>query len=713
MTFRPFACLALALCVGCIEDANEPGGDPTADAATPDAQQPDQGQIDASGEPEPQPEPEAMPEPMPEPQPEPPPSCGNEDALAPNQTADEATPVEPGFQRDDLFLCPESADWFVVELSAGLGFSAQLLADPPEVDLDLAILDAAGELLIESADDGGSERIEFVAETGGTYFVRVTGYRDEAAFYALALDTGCTVDAQCPDGQLCDRYENQCEVVRESVCGDDAFEENDRDTQAADLPDAGVEATICGVDRDWYAIDAADGDIYDILVTFPEGEDLDVFVIEADSGAQVATARGDARTNPERVQLSNVPGGRYLVGVRLFIPPNERDREVEYGIQIVGRSGGCNIDRDCGSPLYPVCDMGICRAVDGEGQVAPGGRCGQDSDCGPGAEFCYTGGEGGHDNFCTVQCGGPGECGALGDDAYCLPVQRNFAVCVPPCVSNDDCSGFRECVEGVCEIRGECASDRNCDEGERCMITGFGRYCRETPPPAHCGLDAANDPNDSLATATVIEANGVAVEGLNICDEDSDWYQVTVPPEAAAFTLNLGAEFPRGIDIDVYVFDGEGRPLGEATSPDQTAEFVEIRYIAPGTYYMEVDQFSSPALGDTVYSVTAELVDNDDRCTIEGGECNRTDPLRIACDEDTGACSNLDGAGMVGLGGLCDSQDDCSEDAQFCWTFEGGAQGWNICSHQCERDDDCADVEGTVCILFQRGQFGACLPPRN
>lgn len=711
MTYRPLACLALALCAGCIEDAAEPGDDPAADASRADADGADGATVDAGPADDAMAAPDAMIEA--DAAPPPPPACGNEDALAPNQTADDATPVEPGFQRDDLFLCPESSDWFVVELEAGLGFSARLAADPPEVDLDLAILDAAGAVLVESANDGGNERVEWIAEAAGTYFVRVSGYRDEAAFYALALDTGCARDAQCPDGQLCDHYDGQCEVVRESVCGDDAFEENDRDDAPAALPEGGrVAGNICGVDRDWFAIDAAAGDIYDILISFPEGEDLDLFVLDAATGQQVASARGDARSNPERLTLSNVPAGRYLVGVRLFIAPDERDREVEYALQVVGRSGGCAIDRDCGNSLYPVCDMGVCRAVDGGGQVALGGRCGEDSDCGPSAEFCYTGGEGGHDNFCTVQCAGPGDCGALGEGAYCLPVQRDFAICMPPCGSNDDCSGFRECVEGVCELRGECASDRGCDAGERCLVTQFGRYCREAPPAAHCGLDGERDPNDSQATATVIPANGT-IEGLNICDADSDWYQVVVPDEAAAFTLTLGAEFPRGIDLDVYVYDSEGRPLGESTSADQTAEFVEIRYVVPGTYFLEVDQFASPVLDDTVYSVTTELIDNEDRCTIEGGECNRTDPLRISCDEATGACSNLDGAGMVAPGGLCDSQDDCSEDSQFCWTFEGGAQGWNICSHQCNQDGDCADVEGTVCVLFQRGQFGACLPPRE
>lgn len=705
---RLLAGLALALCWGCIEDAQPANSEPAGDMQIPDAwvdAAPDLSvAVDAAPMDDAAPVPDAAPPPM---------ACGNEDDLAPNQTPETATAVEPGFQRDDLFLCPESADWFAIELDAGLGFAVQLQADPPEVDLDLALLDADGALIVESANDGGNERLEWAAEAAGTYYVRVTGYQDEAAFYALALDTGCALDAQCPADQLCDRYEGQCEAVRESVCGDDAFEENDRDDQAAALPEDGrVEAQICGVDRDWYVIDAAAGDIYDVLVSFPERQDIDVFIIEEATGAEVATARGDQRSNPERVQLSNVPEGRYLVGVRLFVPADERDREIAYSLQVVGRSGGCALDRDCGPPLYPVCDMGICRAVDGAGQVALGGRCGESSDCGPDAEFCYTGGAGGHDNVCTIQCGGPGECAALGEGAYCQPIQRNLAICVPPCASDDDCSGFRACREGVCEIRGECRTDRDCGAGDRCLVTRFGRFCRVAPPPPHCGQDAANDPNDTLEQATVLAPDGVTIEGLNICGVDTDWYQVTVPPEAAAYTLTLGAEFPAGVDIDVYIFDAEGREMGEASSPDQAAEFVELRYIAPGTYFMQVDQFSSPSLDDTVYTVTAELIDNGDRCTVEGGECDRTEPLRIACDEATGACSNLAGAGMIAPGERCDSQDDCSDVSEFCWTFEGGAQGLNICTHQCNQDGDCADVPGTDCQFFQQGRFGACLPPR-
>lgn len=694
------------LLTACIEDAGEATPEDGEDAATADA-----AAIDAApdrGPPRPdaalQPDmavlpPDAMVVP----------GCGNEDEVAPNQTPEDAHPIEPGFERDDLFLCPDTADWFRLELPGGQGLGVRLLADPPDVDLDLAILNDGGVILAESANDNGQEAIDLVVPTAGTYFVRVTGYRGEAAFYALQVLTGCTLDAQCPGDQVCNRYEGQCETRGESVCGADAFEDNDRDAEAAALPEGWVaDGVLCGADRDWFAVEVENGGTLDLLVAFDAEEDIDVFVIEADTGAIVATATGGPESNPERLRLTSLPGGRYLIGLVLFIGEG-RDHEAEYRLEVIGRSGGCTVDRDCANALYPVCDEGICRAV--EGNVGLGGRCGRDADCAAGAELCYTGGNGGHDNFCTVTCDGDGACAALGEGAACIPVSRRTAVCFPPCAGDDDCSAFRTCVQGACELRGECESDRDCGEGELCQLTQFGRYCG-LPPTIDCGGDGALDPNDVRGDAKPLATDGNPLEGLTICDVDTDWLRVTVPPEAAAFTLSVGVAFQAGVDIDVYLFDAAGRLVGEATSPDQTEEYVELRYAAPGDYFLQVDQFSSDALADTAYTARAELIDNQDRCTVMGGECSRTEPLRAVCDEMTGACLDLPGNGQVELGGLCDSQDDCGAGAEVCWTFEGGAQGFNICTHTCSGDGDCGDVPGTECVPFQQGQFAVCLPPR-
>ena len=83
----------------------------------------------------------------------------------------------------------------------------------------------------------------------------------------------------------------------------------------------------------------------------------------------------------------------------------------------------------------------------------------------------------------------------------------------------------------------------------------------------------------------------------------------------------------------------------------------------------------------------------------------------MVCDVDSGGCVSLEGEGQVPLGGRCDSSDDCSDQADFCWNFEGG-EAFNICTIPCRGDGDCAAIEGTVCTVFQR-RFGVCLPPRE
>lgn len=706
--------VALATLAGCIEESDDPatdnggedGGGVAADASTPGPDAADGTGRDVG--------PDEADASMPPPGPDVKPPCGNEDDLAPNQSRDDATTAEAGFLRDDLFLCPETEDWFRLDLAAGQALQVQMLVDPPETNLDVAITDAAGMPLAVGDAANGEESVDFRAPEDGTYYVRVYGAEDEAAFYALAFQSNCTMDADCGETGICDRLRGGCLPHEPAACGQDMFEPNDRDDAATGIaPPSQTEASLCGADRDWFAFAAEDGDSFDVLLGFEPGEDLDMFVVDAATGVTVAAATGDARFNPERLDLSFLPAGRYLVGVTLFVPEGEPDRSVDYRLQIAARSGQCAIDRDCQNDGLPICDDGICRAVEGDGTAGPGERCGSDRNCGGEAPACYTGGAGGHDNFCTGQCGDDGDCAAYGRGASCEPVRRNLAICIPGCGGDDDCSTFRTCVEGVCELRGECRVDGDCDDGDVCLSTDFGNFCSLPPPPPQCGGDMGFEPNERSGVATVVEldADGSAsVEGLHICDGDDDWFRITVPEDKAAWLLTVAVEFREGVDIDLYLLDSAGNLVGASTSPDQTTEAIEARYIAPGDYLARVDQFASDALEDTEYSFSVSLVDNEDACTPEGNECGGTDPIRASCNADSGACEALNGDGAVELGGLCDSDDDCVGNADVCWIFEGGAQGWNICTVGCQSEDDCDAVPGTTCTPFQ--QFAVCLPPR-
>ncbi len=709
-------CCALAALPGCIEDSSSPADESAqadATAAPPaDGGGGNGGAMADAARPLP---PDVGPDAAPPPGPDVTPPCGNEDDLAPNQNIGDASPVDTAFLRQDLFLCPASDDWLILPLQAGQSVTVQLLADPPEANLDVAITDADGNALATGEAPTGQETFDFQAPSAGTYYVHVYATGDDAAFYALSIQSACSMDAACGEGQVCDRFQSACAPFEgPAACGDDMFEPNDRDADASGIAaPTGVDATICGADRDWYAFAAGDGDSFDLLLSFPEGEDLDVFIVEAGTGRTVASATADARFNPERLGLSFLPAGRYLIGVFLYAPDGGARASVDYHLELAGRSGQCEINRDCLNDGLPICADGICHPVEEDRTVPPGGACGSDRNCSAAAEFCFTGGPGGHDNFCTDTCGDDADCDALGNGSTCQPIDRRTAICVPACRGDDDCSTFRTCEGGTCELRGECRVDNDCGDGEVCRNTDFGAYCSLPPPPPQCGVDMGFEPNEGAGTATPMmqdEAGAAHFEGLHICDGDDDWFALTVAADKAAWLLTVSVGFRAGVDIDVYLYDAAGNLVGAATSPDQTEEVIEARFIAPGEYMLRVDQFSSDALTDTEYGVNVEMVDNDDGCTADGNECGATDPLRASCDAETGACQALDGAGEVPLGGRCDSDDDCTGEAEACWVFEGGAQGWNICTISCRAEEDCAAIEGTVCTDFQ--QFAVCLPPR-
>lgn len=674
---------------GCVDDQETPVQPvdmaPTVDSARPDVQ----------------PTPDAAPPPDAAPAP----SCGNEDDLWPNQQAAAASPIEVGFTRADLFICPETDDFFRLPLVAGRAVTVTLVADPPRTDLDLALLDLDGALIAESTGEAGEEQVDHVAEADGEVLVRVSGYLDQAAFYGLTVSGTCRLDAQCGPDRICDRYAGRCAPLA-SDCGADDYEPNDRDDAPNALPlPLSVDGVICEQDRDWFALPAEEGAAFEALAAAPPGTDLDLFVIDA-AGEVVASATNDSDTNPERLIVSGLPAGDYRLGVVLFVPDDVAGVEATYRLEVVGRSdAGCAIDRDCLGDGLPRCADGLCRPA--EPGAALGGRCGSDADCGDDAALCYTGGAGGHDNICTRTCQGDFDCGDLGGGAFCAAISQTTAICFGGCASDDDCGVFYACLGGSCEVRGPCRADADCAAGERCTAARTGdRYCALPLPPSTCGLDPDHDPNDRPVEATPL-APGGRVEAA-ICNGDDDWYAIEVPEDGGGSTLAVSAAFRAGVDIDVYVFDARGNPVGSATSPDMTTEAVRVPHVAPGLYRVRVDQFDSDRLADTAYTVEVAL-EPGEACTVDGGQCARTAPLRSVCDEGSGGCAALEGEGRVALGGRCDSDDDCVEEADLCWAFDGGER-LNICTIGCRAEADCGALPGTACTPVNQ-RFAVCLPP--
>jgi hypothetical protein len=715
--------LAAALLTACVDDSQTAALEPEADAVTADVTTPDSSADATPTDAGPTADADAPP-PDAAPPPPPPEACADEDDLAPNDVTERAAPIETGFTRDNLFLCAGSADWFRLTLSAQERVLVQLAANPADRDLDLLLLSEAGEVVATSATESGEERLAYTAEAAGTYFVQVIGgFRDVEVQYALSVTSQCRLDSQCGSNQACSAFTGECVDLPppERACGADAFEPNDTDANAAMLDADGppIDAVACALSPDWYVLPAEAGDTWDVLLTFAQGEDLDFVVRDLSTGALVASATGDANSNPERARISHLSAGRYALGVLLADGGRNGRRELPYRLDVARTAGRCEADRDCAGLGRPLCDVasGVCVPVPDAGQVQLGDTCGTTEDCADAEATCYQGRAGGQDNLCTVTCQDDAQCDVLARNAYCQFSGRRGGVCLYPCETDLDCaSDFRECVAGRCEIRQQCRSSADCPDGDVCAQTPFGAFlCSAPPPPATCGDDG--QPNDTPATATALETRGMSVGGL-ACQGDRDWFVVDVPADRAGGTLRVQVSFRAGVDIDAYaavVSGAEGVLIGAATSPDMTTETIELRFVPAGSIYFRVEQFSSDALADTPYTISAELVDAPSGCTAEGNECLGLEFPRITCDAATGACLPLRGDGQVALGGLCDSDDDCGAGAEACWTFEGAEgvrAGANICTHTCQAEADCADVPNTTCIAFQQGQFAVCLPPR-
>jgi hypothetical protein len=97
-------------------------------------------------------------------------------------------------------ICRGDVDIFTVDLAAGEGVLASVAFDTAKADLDLAILDEAGEVLVSSSGVEQPEVVQRRLIDGGRVFVRVRGFANTAAPYTLNLTrlapVGCVDDVE-------------------------------------------------------------------------------------------------------------------------------------------------------------------------------------------------------------------------------------------------------------------------------------------------------------------------------------------------------------------------------------------------------------------------------------------------------------------------------------------------------------------------------------
>jgi len=645
-------------------------------------------------------------------------TCSDEDSFSPNHSPSEPYALDPmGVNVEDLHLCPGHDDYFLIDLDPGQGIFVQIEFAHRLGDLDMWLFpegttnqDSAVALSAEAED---VEQIRYVSSDGGTFLLFIDGFEDAGGFYDLFARPTCRTDADCPcseeaceDGltMSCVLRGRYCEESETPLCGDDNFEPNNSMNGASelDVTDSDpvlLNALVCGDDQDYFLLTLDDVSDLAVSLEFDSGDDLDVAVLTPDGDVVGFAGTGE---NPERLELSQLGAGDYVIYIDTIAGGTS---EQTYSLQVLVEGvDACESDDDCNyTQGRSICveETGGCIGYSPDEPNPVGGECDSDDDCDDSSEFCLTGGPGFDDNVCSRRCRGDNDCGP---GLQCLSGGGRFGYCIGTCEAETDCPVPYQCNAGSCEYV-ECNIDSDCGDDQACLRTDDGSpYCRTYDEPT-C-QDEEADGNGRMTDATEFPLEDGNLDDLTICNADQDWYSFDVAEGPAL--VEISVEFEGETDLDIYFMDAEGETVGAAVTPTGNPEVVQADFVAAGSYFVLVNQFAGEG-GDalTTYSIdiTISLVDG---CTEEGQECMELQPFRIACQED-GSCGFLDGNGEIELGGLCDSQDDCSDSAEFCYTFQSASPGENICTRQCGGGDDCNDVDGAECRSLG-GRFALCLP---
>ena len=252
------------------------------------------------------------------------PTCPD-DGLEDNDTFDDARPI--GGSTDALRVCEGDDDYYSVTLGAGDTLTVATDFSTSEGDIDLRLLNGEGAVVASSVSVTDDESLTYVAETAGTYVIRVSLWRDSGSDpgngYGIDIDVDEAVAPSCPS----DRLEN-----------------NDSIDDAEPLPpELYTGLFVCEDDEDWYRLPLNAGDTITVTVTFPHAEgDIDLRLLDS-IGVPLATRASD--TDDEELEYTVEEDGTYFIRVYLYADAGSSVGN-EYDI-LIEVDGGATFGETC------------------------------------------------------------------------------------------------------------------------------------------------------------------------------------------------------------------------------------------------------------------------------------------------------------------------------------------------------------------------------
>ena len=525
-----------------------------------------------------------------------------DDRLEDNDTLDEAGTLEPG-RYDDLAICDGDVDLFAVDVCAGGTITVDALFENAAGDLDLALVDADGNVLAESSTPEDNERALFRTLAAATLFVRVQGFGASENGYDLVIDVaGCDLPQ----------------------CADDRFEDNDTGETATSLgADTYEDLAICSDDLDWYAVDLCRGGTLTARALFTHTDgDIDMQIVDA---AGQAVADGRSITDNEEARFTAPEGGALFVVVYGYA-----GAENHYDLEIATDGCDCIEDADC--PENQICNNGACidRPPCVDDPMEDNDMLDDAAPIEVGTPTALAICEGDEDWFMVEVCAGG-----------TLTVDATFA----------HAAGDLEL--GIYDLDGEVlAQSSTPDDNEQALyvapadtlvlirVSGLGSaenvYTLNATIVGCQGplcVDDAFEDNDVHNAAAALEPG--THEGLAICPADDDWYAIDI---CAGGTLTAQARFThaRG-DLDMELLTTDGDSLESSTSVNDNEA---VRYAS--------------AAGETVLLVMYGYQDAENAYGLD------IEITGCGCVEDR-ECPEAD---QICVNGQCVVRPACLDDAQ-------------------------------------------------
>lgn len=283
--------------------------------------------------------------------------------------------------------------------------------------------------------------------------------------------------------------------------------------------------------------------------------------------------------------------------------------------------------------------------------------------------------------------------------ASATPASQRFTLDVyaEACQDDSACtSGPPVCYHGRCV---ECADSFDCPTTSAPRCDGATNLCAAGADL--CTADDASEPSDDGPSGAVLltpDAGGAITATAQICSSprsEADYYKLVV---AAGETWDFNLAWTGARDLDLEVFTATGDDVG--LSLWEQPESMRLAYLAAGTYYVRITDFTTTTTAPISYTLTGQRVSSTGctgpaDCAINYAH----EVYRGACT--AGACVPITATNLA-AGALCDTEGDCAADlACPDFYFMANADTRSVCAPHCTTDAGCAAMGSDyVCTTY-------------